>query len=99
MSYAFAISGFLIILFRNKRTSDLFYSRVIKFISEHSMWIYLWHILIVIIFKTYFNEIFWLLKFILVTILSCSIVWLQTIIVEYLKRKNINKEIINVFSG
>ena len=96
LSYALFVSTILILIFRCKTLLNIFNNKIILFISKHSLWIYLWHILCLYFLKP-INMNF-ILKFIIVTVISCIITYIQSIVVNKLNGK-INKEILNIFKG
>ena len=70
--------------------------RIIQFVSNHSLWIYLWHILVIFILKKY--TLNWQTTFIIIVLFSFILAYIQSIIIEKLEGK-INKKIINIFKG
>ncbi|MCI9286562.1 MAG: acyltransferase [Clostridia bacterium] len=62
--------------------------KIITFISSHTMWIYLWHILYLYIIDFKFKSSNWLIKFIVITILSMLTACIQSKIIKRSKIKN-----------
>lgn len=61
--------------------------KIISFISSSTLWIYLWHIMIVKIIEHTANGLFWILKLIIVISISIGITYLQNIIVNIIDKK------------
>lgn len=100
LSYAFFISTILILITRIKVVTDLLYNKFVEIISKSSLWIYLWHILFVILIKTVYPNLNWIIKYICVLGLSISITYIQNKMLDiFEKKKNINKEIFSIFRG
>lgn len=99
LSYSLSISIFLFGL-KNKllRLADAIkITRLISFISKHSLWLYLWHILALqIVAKIGFNSI---LSFLGVMIISIFLITIQEIVVHKLENKNIDNKILSIFKG
>lgn len=95
LSYAIALSGLLIVIFRNNKITNLFYNKFIGFMSNNSLWFYLWHILFV---KTIKFES-WILTFIVIFGLTFMVVYIQGLIIKLLEKRNVNKKILNLFKG
>ena len=70
LSYGIAISLLLLILCE-RNTLKIYRNPLIVFISKHSMWIYLWHILLLYVYSFVNLPEIWYIKLILVY--SCSI--------------------------
>ena len=98
ISYALAISMFLFRILNNEKIVNKIYTNKILFISKNSLWIYLWHILYVYVIAK-FTIKFWLIKFIIVLICTVLTVKLQQLIIKYLEKRNINKNILKIFKG
>lgn len=75
MSYGIGCSFALLILCE-KKNLKLYKNRVIRFISSHSMWIYLWHILILDIYGRLKLPEIWFIKVIIVYMLSMLIAFI-----------------------
>ncbi len=96
LSYGILISSMLIIFMNNKKNYNTLSNRIIQFVSNHSLWIYLWHILVIFILKKY--TLNWQTTFIIIVLFSFILAYIQSIIIEKLEGK-INKKIINIFKG
>jgi len=86
-SYALAITLLLWIYSDNiwkKVEGTIFCKKIILFIAQNSLWIYLWHIPFVKIFN--FIEINYIIKYVLIIIISSTIVFLQVYIVKNQKK-------------
>lgn len=99
LSYAFFVSSLLIIIFRNQKITNLLYNNMIQFISKSSLWIYLWHILFIIIFNNVCVSLNWYIKYFCILILSIFVTCIQNEIMDILEKHNINREFINIFRG
>lgn len=101
LSYAFAISTILIVILRNKKIERLLSKSCVMFISKHSLWMYLWHILFlkIIGMECFDRSITWILKFVVILIGAFIITWIQDIIIKKLKSKGINLELLKIFEG
>lgn len=96
LSYSVLVSGLLIKLTKSIRIKGFLYDKVILFISTHSFWIYLWHILPVTLLNLF--SLVWYLKYIIVLIIAVLFTMCQNAIVEKLQGK-VNPEILNIFRG
>ena len=93
-SYGLLVSSVLILIFRSKMICNILNNKMITFISSHSLWIYLWHILFI---KLCINtNINWIIKYILVLLCSITITYIQSIVVNNLEGK-ISKNILSIF--
>ena len=97
LSYALFISSVLICIYRFDKITNVCYNSYVRFVSSHSLYFYLWHILFIYIFKDL--SILWLFKYLLIICLTSIIVFIQNIIINYMERKKINSNIINLFRG
>ena len=74
-------------------------NKVINFISSSSLWIYLWHILILYIVKSIIiNDELWFLQYIAIICISILITWIQNLIIKFLMQKY-NLDFLKVFLG
>jgi len=85
LSYGVGCSFALLILCE-KKNLKLYENRVIRFISSHSMWIYLWHILILDIYGRLKLPEIWFIKLIIVYLLSMLIVYVVNQGLDYIER-------------
>lgn len=99
LSYAFFTSSILIIICRCKNVINLLHNDLIEFISKSSLWIYLWHILFVILFNNVFKNLNWCIKYVSILFLSIFITYIQNKLIKCLEKNGINKEILNIFKG
>ena len=97
LSYAIPI---IVILFKVLPKFDNYKpTRLVQFISRSSLWIYLWHILVLYAVKLFIdNSALWWLQYIIVVFVSVIITWIQNKIVEYLMSKY-NLKFLTIFKG
>ena len=81
LSYSVALSFFLLILCE-RRENRLFRSQPVQFISSHSLWIYLWHILYLYLSEKISFTGNWIVKYCFVIVLSTATVWLQNRVLD-----------------
>ena len=74
LSYGIAVS-FMLLSICEKRDLKLFHNPVIVYIAKHSMWIYLWHILVLSAYSVAHLPDRWYIKLILVYTSSIAIVF------------------------
>ena len=96
LGYAIGMNGLLVLLFRNDRLTRIFNNRLVTFISSHSLWIYLWHILFVTISP---SDLEWWLRFAGVLLSSLVITFAQTQLVNWLEAKHIAPFFTDVLKG
>lgn len=65
----------------------IFNIKIISFISSHTMWIYLWHIFYLVTINEFWNNMFYLLKFILILVLSVITTFIQSKIINKTENK------------
>ena len=87
MSYGIGCSFTLLILCE-KKNLKLYENRVIRFISSHSMWIYLWHILILDIYSRLKLPEIWFVKLIFVYMLSLLLVYTLNQGLDYVEKSH-----------
>lgn len=95
LSYALSISIILIVIFRNKKIVEVFYNKVVSFVSANSLWLYLWHILFLQIVP--FDN--WIINYIFVVVGTFLVVLIQSTMVQFAIKKNVSKNIIKLFQG
>ena len=95
LSYAISASSLIILLFRNWDNNH-YSDGIIKFISSHSLWIYLWHIMIIYKINSY--SINWIIKYIIVITLATIVTYFQSLLIKRLENI-INKNILDLFRG
>lgn len=96
LSYGVFASGLLLKLTKRMTIKGFLYDKVILFISSHSLWIYLWHILPVTLLNHF--ALVWYVKYVVVLIVAILLTICQNVIVEKLQGK-VNPEILNIFRG
>jgi peptidoglycan/LPS O-acetylase OafA/YrhL len=85
LSYGAAVSFFLLIICE-KFTLKIFNNRFIRYVSMHSMWIYLWHVLILDVYSVLnFPEI-WYLKLIVVYLASLAVVFVVNKLLDWIDK-------------
>ena len=75
LSYGIGCSFALLILCEKKKL-EIYDNKVIRFISAHSLWIYLWHIFVLDIYGTLKLPEIWFIKLIIVYMLSMLITFI-----------------------
>jgi len=106
LSYALFISILLYLSSLTKTFAKIFDNRFVVFIGTASLWIYLWQILFLSLWrvaKTNFDPHYsYLIEFILVSVLSLAIVWIQRRLVGFITNNGksdtkMNKIIARIF--
>ena len=97
LSYSFFIIGLLYVFIN--RYKDLLYNKLVLFFSSHSLWIYLWHILVLAAIQFILPNMYWLIKYVLILLFTTIIVLIQSGFVNILEKKNIDKKILKIFKG
>ena len=79
----------IIILFQLLPALDKYKpSRIVAFISRSSLWIYLWHILVLYAVKMFVeNPAYWWLQYVMVVFVSVCITWMQNKVIDWLLSK------------
>ena len=96
ISYGLVIS---LILFKMLEKLKIKENKMIAFISSSSLWIYLWHIIVLFTINYVFKDINWIIKYIIILILSVMITYIQNAILNKLEKRKVNIELINIFRG
>ncbi len=99
LSYGLCISSSLIMILKNKKICSILNTKLIKYISSNSLWIYLWHILFIYVYKILLPNINWILLFSLLIVSSCTIVFVQQKIISIMENKGVDKKLLSVFKG
>ena len=74
-------------------------SRIVQFISKSSLWIYLWHILILYAVKMIIeNPAYWWLQYMIVIVISVCVTWIQNKAVDCLIAK-FKWKVLMIFKG
>ena len=92
LSYGIICSIILFYLFRKIKQN----SKIITFISNNSLWLYLIHILFIYISNIFINE--WYYKTIFVIVVSVIVVFVKNIIIKKIEYNN-NYKFLKVFKG
>lgn len=87
LSYGLLCSILLMIIC-SKINLKIFKNRFIVFVSKHSMWIYLWHILVIDIYKYAHLPELWYIKLLVVYIGACIIVYIINKILDIIEKKH-----------
>ena len=96
ISYSLFMSFLLIGISKRLKLKS---NRLVQFISRSSLWIYLWHILMIHIVEC-LNMSIWPPRYILIVIGACIITYAQNKVVDYLERNTkINKKLLALFRG
>ena len=85
LSYGILISSILILILRYDKLCNMLNNNIVKFISSHSLWIYLWHILVIYLLELF--SFHWIIKYLLLLILPCIITYFQSVIDDKLSKK------------
>lgn len=94
LSYAIAVSLFILEGLQ-LAPQKLLSNKMVAFISRNSLWIYLWHILMLWLVRIYI----WPIRFVLVFAASCFVAFLQEKIVCFLEKKSFPKSLLQVLKG
>ncbi len=86
-SYAIPITIGLLELFRGKWLMKK-PPALVDFISRHSLWIYLWHIMVLAVLNYVLKIQNWVICYVLLVFLSISITYLQLCLVRILQKKH-----------
>ena len=73
--------------------------KIIDFCSKSSLWIYLWHIMIIFLLNTYYNSLNWKIKYIILLIGAISLTFIQNKIIDLLENTKASKKVLQVFRG
>lgn len=81
--------SFILLMLSYKYPLKLFHHPLIKYISSHSMWIYLWHIFVLKAYDLLHLPSFWFIKFTIVLVFSILLVEIINKILDTIKSKHI----------
>ena len=84
LSYGIAVSFILLEIFRSLDLK-IYTNRIVCFVSKHSLWIYLWHILAIDIYNKFLFSSVWYIKFIGVYLIAITIVIIINIFLDKTK--------------
>lgn len=98
--YLFYSIPIVFLLFRFMPYFDKYkISRMVQFISGSSLWIYLWHILILYAVKMFIEDpTYWWLQYILIVVASVFTAWIQNKVVDMISTK-FEWKLLKVFRG
>ncbi|MCI8412252.1 MAG: acyltransferase [Clostridia bacterium] len=88
LSYAIALSLLAYYLVNRKNIFNIkerLNTKFITFIGSHTMWIYLWHILYIIVINYFLYSMHWIIKFLIVLLLSIFTTYIQSRLVKKVK--------------
>ena len=88
LSYGIGCSFALLILCEKKKL-EIYDNKVIRFISAHSLWIYLWHIMILDIYDRSRLPEIWFVKLIIVYIFSMLMVYMVNQGLDYVEKNHL----------
>ncbi len=86
LSYGIAVS-FLMLMICEKRDFKVYHNSAVVFISKHSMWIYLWHILILTVYDYTKPPKQWFIKFTVVYLCALLTVYLINKFLDLTERR------------
>lgn len=96
LSYAVPVIILFMCVLKDRKLKS---NKFIGFVSGSSLWIYLWHILLLYVVKSIItNDSLWLLQYILILGLSILITYVQNIVVKFFMNKY-NWKFLKVFLG
>jgi peptidoglycan/LPS O-acetylase OafA/YrhL len=97
LSYSVGISTLLMLLTEGKCYKCM-NNGIVRFISSHSLWIYLWHIFLLFIVNHWFNQMLWIKQYIIIFISSVILTYIQNKVVD---RSSKNKDVkgMTIFRG
>lgn len=87
LGYSIGVSFILLEIFRTIELK-VFSCKLVRYISVHSLWIYLWHILALDIYNKLLFPEYWYIKLIVVIVISISIVFGINTIIDKTKLDN-----------
>ena len=61
-------------------------NRIVKFVSKHSMWIYLWHVLVLTIYSKLVLPDIWVIRLIVVYLFSVVIVIIVNMLLDAIEK-------------
>lgn len=96
LSYAFATIVLLVSLFE-KNKNRLPDSKFVEFIGKSTLWIYLWHIVFIDIYNSL--DIYWSIKYLLIMLSTCVVVYMQNKLCDMAEKRGINRKIIDILRG
>lgn len=99
LSYAFGISGFLILMIKNKKFTNALYNKFVQFISKSSLWIYLWHIAFLYLIDFFVDDLNWFIRYLIVVVGACLVTYIQNMFVNKLENTRLNREFLKILRG
>ncbi len=87
LSYGLSWS-IILMMFCNKYNFRIFKNKTIRFISKHSMWIYLWHILILDVYNYLNLPKIWFIKLLIVYATTIIIVLTINRIIDLIEKRH-----------
>ena len=98
MSYGVAWS-LALLMFCETHVLNMYENRAIRFVSEHSMWIYLWHIFVLTMYKELHLPEIWFFKLLVVYVVSCIIVRVINVCIDSIEAKDASIFVIKYLRG
>ncbi len=86
MGFGVAVS-FLLLLICEKWNLKVYGSKLVRFVSGHSMWLYLWHILVLLIYGVLKLPEIWYIKFLVVYMTAGGMVWIVNALLDKIENK------------
>ncbi len=96
ISYALFVSFLLFSIFKK---ANIKRNELIEFISQSSLWIYLWHILFLTIIPLINGELDWVTTYLVVVVCSICFTFIQNKIIDLITMNGSNKNILKIFRG
>ena len=90
--------SFALLILCEKHNFSIFMNPIIRFISNHSMWIYLWHIMILAVYNELRLPSYWMIKLFIVYCLALLVVHVINLILDLFDKKGTIK-FFNYFRG
>lgn len=86
MGFGIAVS-FLLLLLCEKWSLKIYHSKLVRFVSGHSMWLYLWHILVLLFYGILKLPEIWYIKFPVVFMAAGGMVWIVNVLLDKIEKK------------
>ena len=96
LSYAILVS-FLLLIYFSGRDFGFYSNSVVQFIGSHTLWIYLWHILMLKLTER-MPPYLWLVRYCLVVVISCVVTWAQNAVVDKIEQRH-GGRVLSIFRG
>lgn len=96
VSYSLFASFLLLSIFKQANLKRFI---VIEFLSNSSLWIYLWHIMFVKLATVFLGDVHWTVNYLAILAAAIGITFIQNKILDLLEHRSINIGVLNVFRG